>query len=98
VKCYGVKLALADLVDNFEKLLSAWKALVPVAIFVAGCSFWFAKTIYDREISSLKAERDAARTENGELRERVKVAAPIAATDEGPLIWSSSLEMEGGRR
>jgi hypothetical protein len=55
---------MADIGDHLEKLLSAWKALLPVIAVVAGGTFWFAKTLYEREISTLKTERDGVCTEN----------------------------------
>jgi len=88
---------MADFADQLEKLVNAWKALLPVMAVVAGTTFWFAKTIYEREISTLKTERDGLRTENTDLKARSKaVAQPPVAEDEGPLIWFSNVSMEGG--
>jgi hypothetical protein len=57
-------MGLADIGDHLEKLLSAWKALLPVIAVVAGGTFWFARTLYEREISTLKTERDGLRSES----------------------------------
>ncbi|WOH53208.1 hypothetical protein [Bradyrhizobium sp. sBnM-33] len=88
---------MAEFGDHLEKLLSAWKALLPVMAVVAGSTFWFAKTVYEREISTLKTERDGLRGENTDLKARSKSAAqPPIAEDEGPLIWFTNVSMEGG--
>jgi hypothetical protein len=41
---------VADLSDHVEKLIGAWKALLPVIAVVAGGTFWFATTLYEREL------------------------------------------------
>ena len=90
-------MGLADIGDHLEKLLSAWKALLPVIAVVAGGTFWFARTLYEREISTLKTERDGLRSESNDSKSRLKAAGqPPISEDEGPLLWFSNVSMEGG--
>jgi hypothetical protein len=46
---------VADFSDHVEKLIGAGKALLPVISVVAGGTFWFATTLYEREIATLIA-------------------------------------------
>jgi hypothetical protein len=88
---------VADLSDHVEKLIGAWKALLPVVAVIAGGAFWFATTLYEREIATLKTERDGLRAESSDIKARLKAAAPPpVAEDEGPIVWFSNIMMEGG--
>jgi hypothetical protein len=96
-KCFGGGL-VSDFLNQLELLFTtACKPLIFCLAAVVGGTFYFAKTIYEREISTLKTERDGLRTENTDLKTRLKAAAPPAvAEDDGPLIWFSNVSMEGG--
>jgi hypothetical protein len=74
-------------IDHVEKLIGAWKALLPVIAVVAGGTFRFATTLYEREIVTLKTERDSLGAESSDVKARPKAAAPPpVAEDEGLIV------------
>jgi hypothetical protein len=84
MNCAGDR--VADLSDHVEKLIGAWKALLPVIAVVAGGTFLFATTLYEHEIATFE-DRDGLRAESSDITARLKAAAPPpVAEDEGPMV------------
>jgi hypothetical protein len=85
---------VSDFLNQLELLFAtSWKPLILCLAAVIGGTFYFTKTIYEREISTLKTERDGLRVEVADYKEKLKGATPAEAQDRIKL-----LEMAVGKK
>ncbi|SNS36869.1 hypothetical protein SAMN05216374_1006 [Tardiphaga sp. OK246] len=91
---------MSDFIDQVHLLLTtAWKPFLLCLAALVTATWFISSKFYDREIATLRTERDSARSEVSELKAKAKTGQPTSAApadDEGPLVWFANISMEGG--